>query len=192
MKNWQFVAIVIAFFLVGFGLSYALFGPKKNDTSAIEAVNNLGIEIRDKRIKDLEKMLIDHETDKKSMLEKLQKDSIHYSKQRSVIIPDTVTIAYEDNIISAGKTLHGPSDQRNTRRAQIASYGSQSVDEVVLLRRIKANQKVSIAIYNGIAKLRDTIIQIQYVTIKEKSDVRNKTPWGWFAIIYAAGILTPK
>ncbi len=86
------------------------------------------------------------------------RDSVERSLERLKTIPLKRTLENEKHVLDTGKELYGSSLDQNSKRALVASYGSQAFDEVIVDRRIIENQKAQITACKGVVIYKDSIV----------------------------------
>jgi len=92
------------------------------------------------------------------LVQKNHTDSIERRIERSKPITETTTINNERTILTRGIVIYSGSHNNNTKRSLIASYGAQSIEEVEVLRRVVANQKIQLENCKGVVLIKTEII----------------------------------
>ena len=118
----------------------------------------------------------------------IKEDSIKYNTQRKKPISAPQTIINEEKVLDFGIKNYGEPAIGQERRNLLSSYSAQAVDEVVVLRKIKQNQKAIVSNQAGVILHKDTIIYSQEVIIKEIKKKGKRKGWIWFT----AGFLTAR
>lgn len=155
----RYVLLGLLILLVGFGLGYAYQSRVVNKRIEKRYASAQKLEAKfNKRIDSLLGVIAYLEKGNAQLAKGIYQDSIERSAQRSKIIPMQRVLKDEANVLLAGGIMYGGANSKNTKRALVASYGAQAIDEVQKLRRINTNLKVQAQNYEQIVAHKDTIL----------------------------------
>ena len=132
-------------------------------------------EVNEKAQDSLGELLTASQDSVKVLSGKIYQDSVNYAAERLKIIPNKRVKELEATILTLGVALYGPSNDANSRRALVASYGANAAQEAEHSRKIIKDQKVQIVYIGEILELENEI-RVEYQQGLELAAAKCKNP----------------
>jgi len=145
--------------IIGFAIGYLVCVRNSNDKIQKRFQEAYRIEsVMNERIKGIDALNNGLRQRNETLYDRIYADSVESALERTKTIPIQKTLKQEANILIVGQELYGSSPATNSKRALVASYGNQALNEVEILRRVNSNQKALIINCEKVVQIKDTII----------------------------------